>query len=210
MLEENEEKNLKEENDIKEKNNFEKNSIMSVDGNLITRKKVKIKTLRRLNLDLPDELIQNDNESQLPSKPQSNNQVIESYGDLTHRSMFFPKPKKIENEKHNSTSQINNIKEIKNNLDIGIEPDKEKNLEQNNDNENIKDNFSNKDEEKDIKNEFEAKEEKVEKEENEEKDEDKDIKNESIQKEEKEIKKKSKKIMKKKIIKMNSKPKKRK
>ena len=163
MLEENEEKNLKEENDIKEKNNFENNSIMSVDGNLITRKKVKIKTLRRLNLDLPDELIQNDNESQLPSKPQSNNQVIESYGDLTHRSMFFPKPKKIENGKHNSTSHINNIKEIKNNLDIGIEPDKEKNLEQNNDNENIKDNFSNKDEEKDIKNEFEAKEEKVKK-----------------------------------------------
>jgi len=59
---------------------------MSLDANSITRKKVKIKTLRRLNLDLPDELIQYDNE--LPSKPQSNNQVIESYGDLTHRSMF--------------------------------------------------------------------------------------------------------------------------
>ena len=114
MLEEIEEKKQKESNEIKEKNKFDNNSIMSIEGNLLSLKKVKIKTLRRLNLDLPDELIQYDNESQLPSnKPQSNNQAIESYGDLTHRSMFFPKPKKIENEKYNSTARINNVKEFK-------------------------------------------------------------------------------------------------
>jgi len=69
MREENEEKNQKEENDTKDKNKFDNKSIMSLDANSITRKKVKIKTLRRLNLVLPDELIQDDSESQLPSKP---------------------------------------------------------------------------------------------------------------------------------------------
>ena len=32
-------------------------SMMSIENNLISRKKVKIKTLRRLNLDVPDDLV---------------------------------------------------------------------------------------------------------------------------------------------------------
>ena len=96
-------------------NKLEEKSMMSIENNLITRKKVKIKTLRRLNLDLHDDLVQYDNESQLASnKPQSKNQMIESYGELTHRSMFFPKPKQIENNKKNSSKHIENLKEIKN------------------------------------------------------------------------------------------------
>ena len=121
MLEEIEEKKQKESDNIKDKNKFDNNSVMSIEGNLLSRKKVKIKTLRRLNLDLPDELIQYDNESLSPSnRLHSNNQAIESYGDLTHRSMFFPKPKKIENEKYNSTARINNVKEIQNKLNLII------------------------------------------------------------------------------------------
>ena len=46
----------------------------------------------------------------------SRNKMLESYGELTHRSMFFPKPKQIENNKKNSSTHIENLKEIKNKL----------------------------------------------------------------------------------------------
>ena len=139
--------NNKESKDINN-NRLEEKSMMSIENNLITRKKVKIKTLRRLNLDLPDDLVQYDNESQLASnKPQSKNQMIESYGELTHRSMFFPKPKKVENAKKNSSTHIENLKEIKNKLNIDIND--KNNYNENEINKNIEnDNFSNKDEER--------------------------------------------------------------
>ena len=109
-VEEKFELNNKESKDINN-NKLEEKSMMSIENNLITRKKVKIKTLRRLNLDLPDDLVQYDNESQLASnKPQSKNQMIESYGELTHRSMFYQKLKKEENGEKNSSKHIENMK----------------------------------------------------------------------------------------------------
>ena len=70
-------------NDLDKKVKFNTSSRKSIEANLISRKKVKIKTLRRLNLDLPDELLQYDNENQNASpKPHSNNQIIESYWEL--------------------------------------------------------------------------------------------------------------------------------
>ena len=139
MTEELEEPNYEELNDINNKNKMDNQSMMSIENNLITRKKIKIKTLRRLNLDLPDELLPYDNENQTASnKPTSKNQIIESYGDLTHRSMFFPKTKKVENLKKNSSTHFENLKEFKNKLNIDNDIDEN----------HEKDNFSNKDEEK--------------------------------------------------------------
>ncbi len=136
MTEEIEEQNKKELKDKNNNNKIDNQSMMSIENNLITRKKVKIKTLRRLNLDLPDELLQYDNENEIASnKPTSRNQIIESYGDLTHRSMFFPKPKKVGDLKKNSSTHFEQFNDIKNKLNIDNE---------NNEN----DNFSNKDEEK--------------------------------------------------------------
>ena len=124
-------------------------SMMSIENNLISRKKVKIKTLRRLNLDVPDDLVQYDNESQKASiKPQSRNQMLESYGELTHRSMFFPKPKQIENNKKNSSTHIENLKEIKNKLNTETKNENDKENDINKIVEN--DNFSNKDEERQV------------------------------------------------------------
>ena len=129
-------------NDLDKKVKFDTSSRKSIEANLISRKKVKIKTLRRLNLDLPDELLQYDNENQNASpKPQSNNQIIESYEELTHRSMFFPKPKKVENDKKNSSTHLDNLKEYKNKFNI--------------DEKNNNDNFSNKDIENNIEKENE-------------------------------------------------------
>ena len=163
MLEEIVDNSKNESNDKKKKNEFDNNSMKSIEGNLISRKKVKIKTLRRLNLDLPDELLHYDNDSEKVSvKPQSKNQMIESYGELTHRSMFFPKPKKIDNLKQNSTIHIENLKEMQNKLNFENFVKRENNFE----NINEIDNFSNKDEAKDIEkiNESEEKENEEEKE----------------------------------------------
>ena len=140
---------LKESNDMNKNNKLDNQSMMSIENNLISRKKVKIKTLRRLNLDLPDDLLKYDNESQIASnKPQSKNQIIESYGELTHRSMFFPKPKKVENTKKISSNHIENLKEIKNKLNFERDTNKEIIFDKKNEN----DNFSNKDEVKNDKN----------------------------------------------------------
>ena len=65
MTEEIEEQNKKELKDKNNNNKIDNQSMMSIENNLITRKKVKIKTLRRLNLDLPDELLQYDNENEI-------------------------------------------------------------------------------------------------------------------------------------------------
>ena len=127
MTEEIEEQNKKELKDKNNNNKIDNQSMMSIENNLITRKKVKIKTLRRLNLDLPDELLQYDNENEIASnKPTSRNQIIESYGDLTH---------KVGDLKKNSSTHFEQFNDIKNKLNIDNE---------NNEN----DNFSNKDEEK--------------------------------------------------------------
>ena len=131
---------------------------MSIENNLIGRKKSKIKSLRRLNLDLPDELMDNDNDN-ASVKPLSKNQAIESYQDLTHRSLFYPKPLKIENLKNNLSSSrdhIENIENIENKLsnenNLNDEKDKERYVESAN--------FSNKEKQKDNENSQDNQEEK--------------------------------------------------
>ena len=113
MNEESEKISEKNSNEIN--NKFKSNnSMMSIENNPSKRKNSKIKTLKRLNLDLPDELINNDNVSQTSSmKPLSKNQVIESYQDLTHRSLFYPKPLKVENMKKNLSSTSNHLANLK-------------------------------------------------------------------------------------------------
>ena len=113
MNEESEKISEKNSNEIN--NKFKSNnSMMSIENNPSKRKNSKIKTLKRLNLDLPDELINNDNVSQTSSmKPLSKNQVIESYQDLTHRSLFYPKPLKVENMKKNISSTSNHLANLK-------------------------------------------------------------------------------------------------
>ena len=112
MNEESEKISEKNSNEIN--NKFKSNnSMMSIENNPSKRKNSKIKTLKRLNLDLPDELINNDNVSQTSSmKPLSKNQVIESYQDLTHRSLFYKKPLKVENMKKNLSSTSNSTQRL--------------------------------------------------------------------------------------------------